>query len=241
MYIFGVMQDHLNRGNGPMIDEFDRDAFEDCFALLRDRVYAGELKRESPEMYQIGFAIRGKGFRPSYEQIQAIVKEKLKIVDPPPAVFVEGHVAEARTVVAIPPLHQIAGSPKASSARDKALELIRKLNASTKGRMHSHGPDVWTGHGEDPLKDVPEELHAGLLDDALEELYRTGKGRHPNHIRRTAGRLYHASLRAPILEPEPMTPEERADFEEGWAKERVRDERGVPAYMLGIGNEWGKP
>ena len=208
VYVFGIMQDHLQRGNGPPVDDFDLDAFEDCFSLLRDRVLTGQLNRTSPEVYQIGFAIRGKGFRPTYEQIIAIVKDKLKIVDP---VEVPGHIAAERTVYKKPQPLQIEGS---NTARDRARQKMNELIARNgmDGSKPSHGPEVWRPAypRPDPLENVPAELHPALIEAAIQELLKTGKSRHPNHIRTVAGKIYRDSLRKP---PPPQHEEDAEIFD----------------------------
>lgn len=224
----------IARTPGPSLDDFEKRAIAETLLPLADRIVSGRLLATSPEVYRFRFSIRNSKFRPTYDDLKEFLLKSLGIEEVP------GHVADARRVVTPPSLLQIGGSEKSKTARDRAKELIRALNAKTGRNQHSHGPETWTGEGQDPLSKVPRELHEDLIADAISELNRTGKGRHPNHIRIVAARIYNDAQREPVIEPE-YTDEQKAEFAERQRLMDEREEKGVPAYMLGFGNEWGKP
>ena len=206
--LFGEICKDFARTPGPDIDDFEQKAIAHTLKPLADRILTGRLIATSPEVYRFRFAIRNSKFRPTYDDLKEFLFKELGIEEVP------GHVADARKFVEPPSLLQIAASPRGEVARAKAVGIIRALNAKTGRKQHSHGPETWTGDGQDPLSKVPRELHEDLIADAIGELNKTGKGRHPNHIRMVAARLWKDAQREPVTQAEPEYPE---DFAPVWA------------------------
>ncbi len=168
------------------MDDFDEKAYFHALRPLAEMVVSGKIRRDDAKVYRVRFYIRGSKFRPTYDELTAALHKELGIEEVP------GHVAEERKVFVKPHPLQIQGS---TTARDRARQKLDELIARTgkEGARHSHGPEVWRPaypNTPDPLENVPEELHADLIDQARQELIKTGKGRHPNNIRRTAAKIY---------------------------------------------------
>lgn len=200
--LFGEILHDIARIPGPTLDDFEKKAFAHALKPLAERILSGQLSPTAAAVWKFRFAIRSCKFRPTYDDVTGFLHTALGIE------VVPGHVAEERQVRTAPQPLQIEGS---NTARDRARKKLNELitRTGTDGKRHSHGPEVWKPaypNMPDPLENVPAELHKPLIEQARQELLKSGKGLHPNHIRVTAGNIYRQERMEP--QPEENEPDE---------------------------------
>lgn len=202
-----VILSDLNRVGHAKLDDFDAGEFEKALNPLCLAVAEGRITSDSPEVWQVRFAIRNSAFRPTYEDVSVLVAKALgQRTSAPP------ENAEAYRVVTAPKALPVGPSTARNRAR-KVIEFLKAGESSRADALASAGVGIvrastvadaliWTpAEGQsDPASVIPSNDQAYWIERAFSDLLRRYKGRHPLAVRFHAVKLWRQSDDARVPE-----------------------------------------